>query len=455
MAIATRLVVVCAVFGKNTICEAIRVPKRPLTGVAGQENRRVISWSMTSLASLPTPALFRDLEALVTAHRACTASIVRHLAEVELRGAHLERGYSTLFSYCSEALHFSEDEAYRRIEASRLLRRFPIIGDHLQSGAVSLSVVCALKHHLTSANHQELLAGVRHLSRRKAEEWLARRFPRLDVPESVRRLPVPSPSSLPPTPMPVVAEAPLPTTAKFTQPSFQTRRRPGILEPRSADRFALHVTVSRAVKEQLDLARDLMRHRNADGDLETVIAAAFAALIERLEIKKLGSTRDRGSSRRIRPSKEAKEATQPRQRSSDKDSLPDALSVSGGHPGQPCRTKRSRIGNAIRREVVARDGIGCSYVGPDGRRCGSCAFLEFDHVNPERLGGASDAKNLRLLCRAHNQAEAERIYGKEFMKRARKLAARGSKTRAASVRETVSAPGAETQTSSKTDSSLR
>ena len=61
------------------------------------------------------------------------ALIVAHLAEVDARRLHLKKGFPSLFSYCVGELHFSEDEACRRIEAARSLRRFPCIGELLKS----------------------------------------------------------------------------------------------------------------------------------------------------------------------------------------------------------------------------------------------------------------------------------------------------------------------------------
>jgi hypothetical protein len=56
--------------------------------------------------------------------------------------------------------------------------------------------------------------------------------------------------------------------------------------------------------------------------------------------------------------------------------------------------------------------------------CGACEGLEFDHVVPVARGGASTPSNLRLRCRAHNQHEAERAYGRAFMAHQREEARR-------------------------------
>ena len=62
--------------------------------------------------------------------------------------------------------------------------------------------------------------------------------------------------------------------------------------------------------------------------------------------------------------------------------------------------------------VWRRDGGRCAYLGPDGHRCGETAWLELDHIIPWARGGRSDEPgNIRLLCRAHNQSEAARLFG--------------------------------------------
>ena len=50
-----------------------------------------------------------------------------------------------------------------------------------------------------------------------------------------------------------------------------------------------------------------------------------------------------------------------------------------------------------------------------GKRCIERFRLEFDHQIPFYRGGESSVDNLRLLCKAHNQLEAEKCYGREFM----------------------------------------
>ncbi|MEO5988737.1 MAG: hypothetical protein ABIU54_01360, partial [Candidatus Eisenbacteria bacterium] len=47
---------------------------------------------------------------------------------------------------------------------------------------------------------------------------------------------------------------------------------------------------------------------------------------------------------------------------------------------------------------------------------------EFDHIEPVAREGETTVENLRLRCRAHNQYEAERVFGAGFMERKREEA---------------------------------
>jgi hypothetical protein len=77
----------------------------------------------------------------------------------------------------------------------------------------------------------------------------------------------------------------------------------------------------------------------------------------------------------------------------------------------------------VKRVVVKRDQCRCTYVSESGRRCEARKRLEFDHEVAVARGGESTVENVRLRCRAHNQYEAERTYGAEFMRRKREASA--------------------------------
>jgi len=79
-------------------------------------------------------------------------------------------------------------------------------------------------------------------------------------------------------------------------------------------------------------------------------------------------------------------------------------------------TNARHIPADVKREVWERDGGQCTYVSDSGRRCEERGLLEFDHMDPVALGGEASIERIRLRCRAHNQLEAELVFGAEFMR---------------------------------------
>jgi hypothetical protein len=112
---------------------------------------------LTSLRRLSDSELVTRVEHLAVRERDAMAELVAHLAELDTRDVHLRAGYSSLFTYCRDALGLSEHEAYNRIEVARAARRFPVILEMLAEGLVSLTTVRLLAPHLTPDNHRSVL----------------------------------------------------------------------------------------------------------------------------------------------------------------------------------------------------------------------------------------------------------------------------------------------------------
>ena len=72
--------------------------------------------------------------------------------------------------------------------------------------------------------------------------------------------------------------------------------------------------------------------------------------------------------------------------------------------------------------------LNMSIVDEHGNRCAETGTLEFDHLDGFARTRLHRADRIRLLCRAHNQHAAERMYGRAFMERARASAGRDATT---------------------------
>lgn len=149
-----------------------------------------------------------------------------------------------MFDFCTRRLGMSEGAAFRRIDAARLAKRFPMLARAIERGDVNLETLVLVRDHLAEANVYEIVAAVSQKSKREVEEIMARPAPRPDVPSSIRKLPTPSASG---------------------------------------------VNATNAGRDKLERARDPMRHRNPSGDLAVVVERAVDALLEKLEKERLGA----------------------------------------------------------------------------------------------------------------------------------------------------------------------
>ncbi|PYR55931.1 MAG: hypothetical protein DMF85_18120 [Acidobacteria bacterium] len=324
---------------------------------------------------LPFPAHLTDaqllvyVKALAAGERDATARLIASLMELDSRKLYLGEGCSSLFTYCTQVLRLSEHAAYGRIAAARAARRFPIILPLLADGSLNLTTVCLLAPHLTPDNHRELLTAATHKSKREVEHLVATISPQPDPPTSVRRLPTPKiaqrvPSIEPPQPR---LEPPAPAMCRPATPE------PAIVAPLAPERYKVQFTVSRETYEKLRRAQELLRHTVPNGDPGAIFDRALTVLLAEVEKQKCGATaRPRGA--------------------------------------RPAASSSRRIPAAVKREVWARDGGRCAFVGVNGR-CTERGFLEYHHVQPFADGGLSVAQNLQLRCRAHNAYEAEQWFG--------------------------------------------
>jgi HNH endonuclease len=387
-------------------------------------------------SQLSDEELVAQVARLASSERRTTASLIAHLAELDVRRLHLRAGFS-LFLYCTQVLKLSEGGAYNRIVAARAAQQFPLALERLAEGVLNLGTLRLIAPHLTPDNQDALFTLAAGKSKREVQEALAGMFPKADVAASIRKLPTRrtacGDSSVAETPSPS-AEAASGGADRasvgigrdrsdglLTEPTGQPRKLslgsadvtgaqaaaadgsgPGeqegtvatggdrrfdhpaerqssqgnqVVMPLSTDRYQFRFTGSGITRDKFRRAQDLLRHAVPNGDAAEIFDRALTALLRELERKKFAAS-DR-----------------PR---------PPRVSDSGS------RT----IPAAVKRAVTARDGGGCAFIADDGRRCGATAFLEFHHVVPFARGGPPTEDNIELRCRAHNGFEAELDFGR-------------------------------------------
>lgn len=341
---------------------------------------------MQDFSVLSDDELLRGIESLLGSERQLLARLLGFLIEVEERRLDLRSACSSLFDFCTDKLRMSEGEAFRRIAAARLARRFPVVLELIEQGAVHLSALVLLRDTLTEENHLELLREASGKSKRELQALVAARFPKPDVASKIRKLPEP-PATAPAEPPGLTLQAALPScepAEKAPAPMATAARSSGgsRVEPLSAARYKVQFTASQELRDKLERAKNLSSHVNPSGDLALVVERAVDLLLAQLEKTRLGKTE---------------------------------------RPRRARAAKTGAVRRAARREVYERDAERCTFVDETGRRCKARAFLELDHQHARALGGSGDASNLRLLCRAHNRLLAEQTFGREHVEKSIRL----------------------------------
>jgi hypothetical protein len=79
----------------------------------------------------------------------------------------------------------SEDAAFRRSKAARLVREYPELGDAIAKGEIHLTGVLMIGPHLGGERHAEILRRARFRSKRELLRLLAEIDPKPEVPALV------------------------------------------------------------------------------------------------------------------------------------------------------------------------------------------------------------------------------------------------------------------------------
>ena len=330
------------------------------------------------LSHLSNAELLRNLNELVAKDRATTAELLAHIAEVDERRLYVPAGYASMHAYCVEKLRLSEDAAYKRIQAARACRKFPVLFDMLAEGKIHLTGMGLIAPHLTPENADELMRMATHRRKLEIEQMLAQRFPQPERPATLRPIGATQLAPAQPNMPDFIRESAAEQVATLAQGVELVLGRVEEPAPPQPARYELRVTIDQATREMLQHAQELLSHCVPAGDVAQVLHRALGALITQLEKRKFGAS--------SKPRKTHGQA----------------------------QTKRC-IPAHVRRAVWARDGGQCTFVGDGGHRCGTRKLLEFDHVEPVARGGEANVDGVRLRCRAHNQYEAERTFGAGFM----------------------------------------
>ena len=333
---------------------------------------------------LTDEALLARIQKLALCERGATVELVAHLAALDARRTHLGEGPSSLYVYCRDQLHLSEDAAWNRAATASAVRRYPIILDWLADGSLNVTTVRVLRPVLTAENHLAVLAEAKHRSRKEVAIIAARINPKPDVPSTIRKLPAPHVadptrdlalgSKVDPGQAGAATTAGLAITPGPVAPVQTPPAHRAVIAPLAPERYKVQFTVSKETHDKLRRVQDLLCREVPNGDPAAIFDRALDLLLGEVEKKKTAAT---------------------------------------NKPRRPRATKEGsrHIPRQVRRDVWKRDGGRCAFVGRSGR-CTQRRYLECHHIQPHGHQGPPTLENIALRCRAHNVYESELVFGR-------------------------------------------
>ena len=349
--------------------------------------------ALSECERLTDTELVRETKFLAEHSRRNELRLLEHLAEFDARRLCLEEGHRSLYEYCTVALGFEEGEAYRRIRVARVIRAYPEALTALAQKKVTASSLVVLSPWLERTNVGDWLATAAGKSRRELEALVAARYPQAPQPDAVRNYPA----------HPLVVTAAPPQTLEVDEarprrdePPKSTGNGWQQMSPVSADRVRVGFDAASVVAQLIERVRQILRHKYPEGRLEDLIREALEAYLDR---------KDPQRRLELKAAKAECAAGRPAPAPGDRERLPTRF-LRAWAAGRYIPAK-------VKSAVWARDEGRCAWREPDGTVCGSKDWIEYDHLHPFAKGGRSDdPRNIRLLCRAHNQAAAAAMFGR-------------------------------------------
>jgi len=362
------------------------------------------------LQTLNDNALLSHVQQIAASERKIYSQIIEALEEIERRKLYLARGYSSLYTFCTDYLKYSQGAAHRRLSSMRLVKNMPSshkdkIKEKIETGSVNLThlsqVATAIRTMPRLTNHQKmkLVERVENTSRDECEKRLIEAggkesFKR----EDFKRL----------------NKKEIRISVSFDEESFEllteyielTAHKNPWASKEKALCMALRQAVDQERRDKTAKTAKWPKSPNmgaADMPPTTSVPTTFKAPTETVSAAEL--TRQRNADRkRTRASASQAEIAK------DHDSVANETnSILYAKQRQPeasdVLVKRNRfIPLSVRREVWTRDKGRCQYVDSGtGRTCNSRFALQLDHIHEFSNGGSHDLANLRLLCANHNR----------------------------------------------------
>ncbi len=319
----------------------------------------------SNLCDLSNEQLLAQTKKLIQSERKITHLILQHINEIEDRKIHLSLGYDGMYSYLTRGLGYSESAAYRRIQSARLLRKAPELSEKIQNGSLNLSQMTVLNkslaHFEKNLNSNTTQSSYQDVDQKFETHQSAVLNKLCQVAAQIEHKNTFETEK-------VLAQA-------FDLPITKVEK----IKPQQDDSIRMEITLTAEQFAVLKQAQSLLSHTCPGGSIADVIATLAQNFVD----KKMKSPK-------AEPNVVAKKLTQ-------------AAAATAIQKNK--KPYRQYISVHTKRSLLQKANHACEYVDhKTQQKCNSKYQLEIDHIQPLSLGGSDEERNLRILCRVHNNA---------------------------------------------------
>ncbi len=288
--------------------------------------------------------LLVETDNAVQAEREATVRVLKNFIEIDRRRIFSALGKGSFKDFVMSRYRFSEDEAWRRINAMKLLREIPEVEEKMESGSISMT-------HLGVA--QSLF---KHESKKHDRTFTPEE--KLEVLEKMENT--------------STREAQRMAFSMASSPMFDVQDK---IRPVGAETIEIKFAAPNELEQKLDRLKGLLAHSHPNITMAELIDKLCDLGLEEWDpAQKIVKARKSHAAPRTETDTEGKVAAK-------------------------VQPMRETISAHLKREVWLRDNSRCC-------NCGSGYALQIDHCKPVAFGGESTLENLRLLCRSCNQRAA-------------------------------------------------
>ncbi|MFN7904000.1 MAG: HNH endonuclease [Pseudobdellovibrionaceae bacterium] len=325
---------------------------------------------LNKIKTLNDHQLLEATEILVKTEREILLSVLHHLQEIDRRKLYSALKFKSLFEYVVKKLGYSEDQAYRRISAIRMLKSFPDetaqrIEAKINQGALGLTHLNMAQNHL-----------------KKEEEFLNQKISsdqKIEILEKLENTSTREAERIVMGLSSVAVQIPTET-----------------IRPIAAELSELKAVLNKRQLEKIQKLKCLLAHKNPNMEFSELLDVLLDLGLKEFDLGQ-------------------KVVRTPRKQTCEENSalpfqiVPFTAAPRSPKQSQPGQTKNVRFISAeVRRQVWKKYQSRCV-------NCKSTFALEIDHKIPVSLGGTSELQNLRLTCRSCNQRWAWKKLGAEVM----------------------------------------